>query len=51
MGRQGLRSATSGIEYAQGDLDRTLTETTENNEAAINMDFGGQTTHRGEEFS
>ena len=51
MIRQGLRSAASNTERVPEDLDRTLTETSENREEESNMDLGGQTTHRGEEFS
>ena len=41
MSRQGLLSATSNTERVPEDLDRTLTETSENREEESNMDFWG----------
>ena len=46
MSRQGLRSATSGGDQSQEDLNRTLTEAQENRVSSSSMDLGGHSTDR-----
>ena len=50
MSRQGLRSATSGGDQSQEDLDRNLTETQENRGSSSSMDLGGHAINRSQEI-